>query len=96
MQYYTFQLDDEGCNLYTFVPSVGKYKDRSLPMELKDSPEISQELMEMSSAEFMNVTPTLISLDTFSNSWKHQFEILDRVLHRLQVSGFTVNQLKCD
>ena len=32
----------------------------------------------------------------FSNSWKHHMNLLDKVLYRLKVNGFTISPCKCE
>ena len=79
MQYYAFELDDESKEMCTRVTPVGKYKYNRLPMGLKRSPGIAQEVMEI-------ILGTLM-IPMFT-------QMINKMLGSLNQNGFSVNPLK--
>lgn len=97
MQYYTFPLDEYSQDLCTIVTPFGKYKYLRLPMGIKQSPDIAQELMEKMLRPFQDDTEIYIDdIGIFSKTWDHHLSILRKVLTALQENNLTVNPLKCE
>jgi hypothetical protein len=46
MCYYNYKLDDEIAELCVIITSYGKFKYHRLPMETKQSPNFTQEIIE--------------------------------------------------
>ena len=72
MHYYTFQLDEESSDLCTIITLFGKFCYLQLPMGIKQSPNISQEIMEsiLNDLQDEGVEVFLDNISIFSNNYE--------------------------
>ncbi|KAG7355485.1 reverse transcriptase RNA-dependent DNA polymerase [Nitzschia inconspicua] len=94
MQYYTFELDEASKELCTIATPFGNFRYNRLPMGIKQSPDVAQQIMEDLLRDCPEVEVYIDDIGIFSNSWQEHIASLHKILKILQDNNFTVNPLK--
>ena len=74
----------------------GCYKYKRLPMGIKQSPDIAQEVMEYLFLDLDDVEVYIDDIECFSSSFSTHIYTLDIILIRLEQNAFTMNPSKCE
>ena len=96
MQYYTFELDSESQKLCVISTPFGLYKYKRLPMGIKQSSDIAQEVMENLFHDLDEVEIYIDDIGCFSSTFVGHIQTLDVILTRLEQNRFTINPSKCE
>ena len=84
MQYYTFELESESQKLCVISTPFGLYKYKRLPMGIKQSSDIAQEVMENLFCDLDNVEIYIDDIGCFSSTFVGHIQTLDVILTRLE------------
>ncbi len=82
MQYITFALDEASQNLCVIVTPFGKYKYLRLPMGIKQSPDIAQQIMEDVLRNVHDAEVYINNILIFNSNWDSHVKALHAVLQR--------------
>ncbi|KAG7341237.1 reverse transcriptase RNA-dependent DNA polymerase [Nitzschia inconspicua] len=93
---YTFELDEASKELCTIATPFGNFRYNQLPMGIKQSPDVAQQIMEDLLRDCPEVEVYIDDIGIFSNSWQEHIASLHKILTILQDNNFTVNPLKCE
>jgi Reverse transcriptase (RNA-dependent DNA polymerase) len=86
MQYYTFELDEDSRNLCTICTSFGSYRYNLLPMGIKQSPDIAQQIMEDLFRNCDDVDVYIDDIGVFSTTWEDHLQGTSDALHQFATS----------
>ena len=74
MQYYTFELDSESQKLCVISTPFGLYKYKRLPMGIKQSSDIAQEVMENLLRDIDDVEIYIDDIGCFSSTFSSHIQ----------------------
>ena len=94
MQYFTFKLDSDSQKLSVISTPFGLYKYKHLPMGIKQSSDIAQEVMENLFCDLDKVEIYIDDIGCFSSIFETYIKTLDEILTCVEQNGFTVNPSK--
>ena len=95
MQYNTFELTEEANNMCVITTPSGNYRYERAPMGLQNTPSFAQARMEELLRDIPECDVYIDDISIFTDTWGRHVEVVDEVLTKLEVAGFTVNPLKC-
>ena len=96
MGYYHIPLDMEAQKLCTTILPWGKYQYLRLPMGIKTSPDIFQNIMNDLLGDMPEIFVYLDDILIVSDgSFQEHLALLEKVLNRLQEANFRANLKKC-
>ena len=90
-----FALDEDSQKLCIISTTFGLFKYKHLPMGVKQSSDIAQEVMEGLFGDLKTVEVYIDDVGCFSHHFEEHIQTLSIVLTRLEDNGFTVNPEKC-
>ena len=96
MQYFTFEVDTESQNLCDISTQFGPYKHKCVPMGMKQSSDIAQDIMENLFLDIDDIEIYIDDIGCFSSTSSSHIQTLDIILTRLEQNGFTVIPSKCE
>ena len=96
MQYFTFELDSESHKLCVISTPFGLYKYKRLPMGIKQSSDIAQEVMENHLHDIDDVKIYIDDNGCFSSTFVAHAQTLDMILTHVEQNRLTVNPSKCE
>ena len=94
MQYFTFELDKDSKNLSVISTPFGLYKYKYLPMGVKQSIDIAQEVMGNYFCDVDDVEIYIDNIGCFSSSFSTHIHTLDINLTSLEQNSITMNLFK--
>ena len=89
-------LTEESAKLTTFITPFGRYMFRRLPYGISSAPEHFQKRMDKELTGLQGVLCHMDDILVIGKDKQEHDERLEKVLNRLQESGITLNQAKCE
>jgi RNase H-like domain found in reverse transcriptase/Reverse transcriptase (RNA-dependent DNA polymerase) len=96
MAYYTYELDEASKDLCVIITPFGKFRYNRLPMGVKQSPDVAQELLESLLRDIEECDVYIDDIGCFDDSWEAHLVTLERVLSKLRDKNFAINPRKVE
>ena len=91
-----FELVTESQKLCVISTQFGPYKYKCVPMGMKQSSDIAQDIMENLFLDIDDIEIYIDDIGCFSSTFSTHIQTLDIILTHLEQNGFTVNPSKCE
>lgn len=95
MMFHAFKLEEDSKDLTAISTPFGPHRHNRLPMGVKITPEIAQELIECTLSDIEECDTHIDDVGVFSNDWEEHIVVLERTLTKLEDANFSVNPHKC-